>query len=269
MQQVINSGKYLFAIAILGFSAIQFATGSLPSEFMPLPASMTGRAFLAYLTGGIMTVAAVCIIINRHAKLAAAIIGIVFLLFLIYPHIPKLLSNVHNPGEWVAFLETLAFSCGAFILADKLPVVSAIEFKWRTAIGKAALVGSYLFAIAILIFGIQHIMYEKFIITLIPSWIPGKVFWSYVVKAAFLSSAISIVLKFKTRLALSLLGLMFLLWVLLLHGPRVFKNPTIEPEWTSFFVALAMSGISFLIASGYGRKERNNIEKVSPSMKTV
>jgi hypothetical protein len=54
------------------------------------------------------------------------------------------------------------------------------------------------------------------------------------------------------RLAASLLGLMFLLWVLLLHSPRVAGAAHNGNEWTSLFVALAMSGAAFLVAETLG-----------------
>jgi hypothetical protein len=41
---------------------------------------------------------------------------------------------------------------------------------------------------------------------------------------------------------------MFLLWVFLLHLPRVAAAPHNGNEWTSLFVALAMSGGALLIA---------------------
>ena len=42
---------------------------------------------------------------------------------------------------------------------------------------------------------------------------------------------------------------MFLLWVIILHAPRVLAKPAAEPEWTSLLIALAMSGIGFTLAS--------------------
>ena len=51
----------------------------------------------------------------------------------------------------------------------------------------------------------------------------------------------------KIKLAANLLGIMFLLWVAVLHAPRSFSKLTFEPEWSSLFVALAISGIAFSI----------------------
>jgi hypothetical protein len=43
---------------------------------------------------------------------------------------------------------------------------------------------------------------------------------------------------------------------LFLHVPRVIKNPQTETEWTSMCIALAMSGIGFILA--INGKNRND-----------
>lgn len=248
MQKIINSGRLLFAIALAGFGIIQFVTGSMPGEFMPLRDTMEGKAILAYLTGTIFIAVAICIPLNLVPKISATLAGVVFSLLLLYPRLPALVSNIYDPAEWVASMETLSFACGGFILAATMPGDSVIMLKWSNAIRMIAVTSRYMFAIAILVFGIQHIMYEKFILTLIPGWIPGKLFWSHIVKIAFLGAGLSIILNVRARLASFLLGIMFLGWVLIVHIPGVSSRPNLESEWTSLFVALAMSGISFTIA---------------------
>jgi hypothetical protein len=71
---------------------------------------------------------------------------------------------------------------------------------------------------------------------------------------AFFASAISFIIQKQVKLSGTLLGLMFFIWVLILHLPRVIANIHTEPEWTSLFVALAFSGIAVLIAGSASRK---------------
>jgi hypothetical protein len=44
---------------------------------------------------------------------------------------------------------------------------------------------------------------------------------------------------------------MFLLWVLVLHAPRVAASPRNGDEVTSLLVALAMGGASFILAGAW------------------
>jgi hypothetical protein len=75
------------------------------------------------------------------------------------------------------------------------------------------------------------------------------------VGVAFFAAALSIVTGKKINVAATLLGTMFLLWVIILHMPRVAAAPGNGTEWTSEFVALAFGGASFLMASSFGRRD--------------
>ena len=54
-------------------------------------------------------------------------------------------------------------------------------------------VGRILFAIGLVVFGVQHLMYGAFVATLVPVWIPFRLFWAYFVGVAFISAALAIV----------------------------------------------------------------------------
>ena len=109
--------------------------------------------------------------------------------------------------------------------------------------------GRSLFALTLTVFGIQHLIYGQFVATLIPSWIPGRLFFAYAVGIAFIAATLSILSGIKARLAATLLGIMFLTWVFILHSPRVMAASTNGNEWTSLLVALAMSGGSWIVAA--------------------
>jgi uncharacterized membrane protein len=115
--------------------------------------------------------------------------------------------------------------------------------------------GRYLFALALVVFGVQHFLYAGFIATIVPGWIPWKLFWAYFVGVAFFAAALSIATGKIAKLASTLLGIMFLAWVVILHIPRVAAAPHNGNEWTSEFVALAMGGASFLMISAVNRNK--------------
>jgi uncharacterized membrane protein YphA (DoxX/SURF4 family) len=100
-------------------------------------------------------------------------------------------------------------------------------------------------------------MYFDYILSLIPSWMPVRILLDYVVVVAYLLCGISLVLGQRVGLAATWLGIMFFLWVLLLHAPRAIGKWHVETEWTSLFVALAVCGIAFGMARRqYGRLAR-------------
>lgn len=143
----------------------------------------------------------------------------------------------------------LALFSGAIILAASLrddfqkPIIS------NNTISKISQVARYTFAVSLLGFGILHYMYADFIATLIPAWMPAHLFLDYIVLFGFLATVVSIIINIQTQLATFLLGTMFLIWVVTLHLPRSIATASIAAEWSSLFIALAMSGIGFLIAA--------------------
>ena len=99
-------------------------------------------------------------------------------------------------------------------------------------------------------FGFDHFLYAKEAADYVPSWIPNHLFWIYFAGIALIGSGIAIILQIKPRLIAALLGTMIFIWFIILHVPRVIASPfaDIGDEVTSAFLALAYSGIAFVIA---------------------
>ena len=65
-----------------------------------------------------------------------------------------------------------------------------------------------MFAIAMAVFGANHFVAASFVAKIVPSWIPGRLFWAYFVGLALLATAPSLATTIKWRLAAALLGFM-------------------------------------------------------------
>ena len=147
-----------------------------------------------------------------------------------------------NPGK------ELSLAGGAFVIAGAF----AGKNNNRLNIFGEKLMpfGAILFSVPIITFGSLHLLYAKDVSTMVPSWIPGPVFWTYFAGIALIGSGISIIFRIKTRVIAALLGSMIFIWFVILHIPRVIHSlvTDLEGEVTSAFLALAYSGIAFVIA---------------------
>jgi uncharacterized membrane protein len=103
-----------------------------------------------------------------------------------------------------------------------------------------AMVGRVFMASLLVVVGVQHFMYAGFVATLVPAWIPWRLFWAYFVGVAFFAAAVGILVEKLTRPAGTLLGVMFLVFVVTTHLPRIVMYLRNGNEWTSGLVALAM-----------------------------
>jgi uncharacterized membrane protein len=66
--------------------------------------------------------------------------------------------------------------------------------------------GRFLLALPMMIFGIEHFVFAKFVATLVPTWIPWHMFWTYFVGVALIASGLAIIAQRQAYLAAALLG---------------------------------------------------------------
>jgi uncharacterized membrane protein len=242
-------GRILFAIGIAAFGAQYLLYGHYLGGLPPVPPWVPGGTIGAYLVGVFLVVAAIVIAAQWNARLFAILLGTLFLLCVVFLHLQHFSDVIHKGNDRTRALEPLAIAAAAFVLAGVYPPraakSSALQNVTETAIKSAR----FVFAFTLVIFGWQHFEYAAYLATLVPAWMPAHLGWIYFTGAGFIAAAACIALKILGRLAATALGLMFFLWVVTHHAPRVYASPHNADEWSSLFVALAMAGASFLLAS--------------------
>jgi putative oxidoreductase len=82
-------------------------------------------------------------------------------------------------------------------------------------------IGTIFYALVIGFFGINHFVYGTGMQKMVPSFLPGGVFWVYITGACLLLAAIAFLIDKQVRLAALLLALFLLLIVLTVHLPAV------------------------------------------------
>lgn len=111
-------------------------------------------------------------------------------------------------------------------------------------------VGPAFVAAALAAFGMEHLVASRSIMQVIPSWIPAPLFWTYFVGIALLAAAASLALQRYVRLTATLLGIMFLLFVLLIHLPNVVASPKQRVVWAVLLRDLSFGGGAWALAGG-------------------
>lgn len=252
MDKLLHFGRLCFAISIAFFGAQYLLYGHFEGGLPLVPPWTPGAPVLAYVLGAALILSALSIVTLWKARYSAISLGTLLLLSFLFLHLLHASSILHNGTDRTRAFEGLTLSAIAFTLAGILPKdrnssVQSSATNWLIILGRL------LFAISMIVFGAQHFMYAAFIATLIPAWIPFHLFWVYFTGIGFIAAGLSIATGILASLASMGLGVMFLLWFLLLHAPRVAAHPHNGDEWTSAFVALAVSGGSFLLASTFSK----------------
>ena len=82
-------------------------------------------------------------------------------------------------------------------------------------------IGKYLLVVPLAVFGFGHLANANSMTGLVPSFIPGGVFWVYLTGVCILAGVIGILIGKKAKMAAQLLGLMIVLFALLIHLPSL------------------------------------------------
>lgn len=248
MKKILFLGQFLYALAVAGFGIIQLFTQNFLSTLLPFPSSIPLYLVWMYTSAIIMVAAAAAIFANIQRGTAGAVLGIMFFIFFLILHVPSLLGKMQDPLEWTVAFETLLIGSGGFIIAAEfIQKTHATRLK-RVVIFFAA-IGRYLIACSLIVFAVLHIIYTSFIQKMIPAWMPAHLILAVIVISGLLLAALSFILDIKVRLSSTLLGVMFLIWVLLVHIPAVINNTHAVTEWISLCIALACSGTAFSLAA--------------------
>jgi uncharacterized membrane protein len=99
--------------------------------------------------------------------------------------------------------------------------------KWVRSRGieKALALAPLFIAVPLGAFGTDHFVEHTSIARIVPAWMPAHLFWVYFVGVALIAAALSIAANKYVKLSATLLGLMFFLFVLLMHIPTLAAHP--------------------------------------------
>jgi len=255
-------GRIFFGIAIAGIGFLTIYYSDFPYMLIPPEHSwIPGREMLAYISGAMLILAGACIVFEIRIKSVSLLLGSVLLLIFCLYFIPyefMASSNYMHLLDWENAEKELALAGGAFVMAGFHSKKNEASLNWF--LEKLIPFGPILFSIPIISFGILHFMYAKDVSDLVPPWVPNPLFWTYLAGIGLFSSGLAMILKIKPRLATALLGTMIFIWFIILHIPRVIVSSVayVGSEVTSAFLALAYSGIAFVIAGTTKKRQANH-----------
>lgn len=248
MTPLLKVGRYFLAIPLLVFAIQYLAIGKYQGGLAPMPPWAQGGAVGAYLVGVLLLVTGAAILINKQARLLSFVTGAWFVFSFFAFHLQHASSVWSNGNDRTRAFETLCIGVGLLALAAMTPA-EGFGAMSADANRKLILVSRIVFGVSMIIFGWQHFMYAQFLVNLVQKWLPAHAFWIYFTGTAMMAAGASIATGILARLAGICLGVMFLLWFLTLHLPRVLAAIHNADELTSMFVALAFSGISLIFAA--------------------
>lgn len=247
IEKILPFGRLFFAIPMGVFGTEHLVDASDIAQ--AVPSWMPAHLFWTYLVGVALIAAALSIVVNRHARLAATLLGSMLLVFVALIHVPNIVGQHGARLFSMIALRDTAFSGGAFALAGSLSRRPHSE-------GMPGLVTLARFFVGIpaIVFGVEDILHPTIVpgvplARLTPTWIPGHIFWSYLSGAVLVATGACILVNVKARLAATYLGIMILLLMLFVYLPILIAEPlSIANGLNYFFDTLVLSGAALVLA---------------------
>ena len=108
-------------------------------------------------------------------------------------------------------------------------------------------IGVYLFALPMVYFGSMHLAYAPSMESMMPAYFPAKVLFIYLTGVLLIATGVSIILQKYVKLTCQLLGLMFMIFVLMIHLPGIIGgNPMSLPN---ILKDSALAGAAFIFSA--------------------
>jgi len=219
LDKLIAFGPVFMAVALAVFAADHFVFAEGIATMIPrwIPAHL----FWAYFVGACLLCTALSFVTGILSGPAAALFGIMILLFEPLLSIPAVVKAPGTHIAWAVALRDLSFSAGALAFA------ATYTDTWK-ANGKHIVVTLARFAIAIptLFFAIEYFLHPQSapgvpLALQLPAWIPAHLFIDYLTATVFLVTSLCLLLNKKPRAAATWLGLWVLLIALFIYTPIV------------------------------------------------
>lgn len=126
-------------------------------------------------------------------------------------------------------------------------------------------VARVLFAIPFGVFGLMHFMNAGALAGYVPAFIPGGIFWVYLVGVGLLAACISIITGKQGRLACLLLAAMLGIFILTIHLPGAMSSDPqmMQMSMSNMLKDLGLAAGALTYAGIFAGQEQKVSEKVS------
>lgn len=252
VDKIMPFGRMFFAIPLAVFGSEHF---SATAGIAPLvPRWIPAHAFWVYLVGVAFICAAISISALVKARLAAALVGMTMLIFVLVMDLPGTLAHPGNRFFWALALRQLAFSGGAFAFAMAPWSTPTKAPSGAQLTNVLAAIPRFFIGIPSLFYGVEHLLHPEYVPgiplqKLTPEWIPGRILLSYFVGVILILAGVCLLANKKTRTAATVLGLTILLTVLWIYLPMLIAAPKDVVALNFFFDTLLFSGAILLLAN--------------------
>jgi len=233
----------IFGLTFITIGLIGLASGTFAPIWNPVPETVPARDVLQWITVLVAVGCGAGLLARRTAALAAlALLAFLF----VWTAFFKVPFIIRAPLEEVSYQST---GENAVLIAGAWVLYCAFSRNQRFPAGKAGVRLAYaLYSLALIAFGLSHFVYLEMTAPLVPSWLPGPVFWAYGTGAIYLACGF-VILVGSTRWGSIAAALQIGLITVLVWGPIVIAGKLSAMHWQETIVSVALTAAALVLAS--------------------
>ncbi len=130
---------------------------------------------------------------------------------------------------------------GAWRIKDDLAQAQGLD--------KIAVLCTVCYAVPLGMFGALHLFGVRFVVDLVPKYMPGRLFWAYFVGCALLATSLSMATRIAVRWSGVLIGILMFMFVVMLY---ILRGVMIQPHnrivWTIAFRETSFGAAGWILA---------------------
>jgi uncharacterized membrane protein YphA (DoxX/SURF4 family) len=250
MGRIGRLGVRVYGAAAILLGLVGLAFGDFAAVWQPVPATVPGRAVLAYLIAALLLAAGLAIQWRRTTRLGALALTTLYALGVLVLHLPRVIAHPISFPPYAGVAEQMALVAGGLLAV-------ALTADLTTA-ARARLIktGEVIFGVCLVCFGAAHFADLPDTAAYAPKWLPpSQLFWAYATGAAHLAAAIAILSGVLARPAARLLTAMFIGFSLLVHIPNLLVDLHGHVNWSANAINLALIGAAWVLVDALDRRE--------------
>jgi uncharacterized membrane protein YphA (DoxX/SURF4 family) len=237
-------GRYVYGVAAIGFGicALAWHDFNIWQQIRPL-GNVSHPELLLYAVAVVEILGGLTILWPGTAPIGAIALGALYLFFAVL-WLPLFVENPRIFDRLDNFFEQFSLVSGALIV-----YASTLSPKDSARAARLARVGYYCFAICVVAFTVEQVVYLSGTADFVPKWIPpGQMFWAEMTTIAFAFAAIALLSGLLALLAARLLTAMIVGFGVLVWLPAMFADRQSLTNWGGNAENLAIAGAAWIVA---------------------